>query len=344
MEARVFLLAAGLGTRLRPLTTRRPKPLVPVCGRPMLDYALAHARAHGLGPVVVNAFYLAEQVVAWAAKHEGVTVSVEAPEALGTGGGMRKAREQLADRLVALNADTLCDIDLTALLAALDHADAALALRPLAPGERYGEVRVDAEGVISTLAEHRQIPPVGAERPGTHFTGVHALRRALLDELPREGASCVVRQGYAKVLHERRIVGLLHPGLWLDVGDPELYWLTNQQMLSGALRLPLDPLLDAAWAQVGPRRVGGPEAVAGGERVTAEGPFFIGRDVVFEGDAHVGPGTILGAGARVGAGARLEGVVVWDGCLVQPDAHIRRAVVYDGLGPELSELLTLGTR
>lgn len=345
MEARVFLLAAGLGTRLRPLTSRRPKPLVPVCGRPMLDYALAHARAHGLGPVVVNAFYLADQVVAWAEKQGGdVVVSVEAPDVLGTGGGMRQAQQLLADRFVALNADTLCDVNLSALIAALDDADAALALRPLAPGETYGEVRVDAEGVISKLAEHRQIPPVGAERPGTHFTGVHALRRTLLDVLPPSGASCVVRQGYAKVLHERRIVGLLHPGLWLDVGDPELYWLTNQQVLSGALRLPLDPLPDAAWAQVGARQIGGPEAVVGGDKVKAEGPFFIGQGVVFEGDAHVGPGTILGAGARVGAGARLEGVVVWDGAVVQPGAHIRRAVVYDGLGLELSELLTLGTR
>lgn len=344
MEARVFLLAAGLGTRLRPLTTRRPKPLVPVCGRPMLDYALAHARAHGLGPIVVNAFHLAEQVVAWAAQHDDVAVSVEAPEVLGTGGGMVRAKDLLAERFVALNADTLCDVDLTGLFAALDDADAALALRPLAPGERYGEVRVDAEGVISKLAEHRQIPPVGEERGGAHFTGVHALRRAQLDVLPTTGESCIVRQGYARVLHERRIVGRAHHGLWLDVGDPELYWLTNQKMLAGDLRLPLDPLPDAAWAEVGGRRVGGPHALRGGDRVRADGPFFIGRDVVFEGDAHIGPGTILGAGARVGAGARLEGVVVWDGCLVQPDAHIRRAVVYDGLGPELSELLTLGTR
>ena len=103
-------------------------------------------------------------------------------------------------------------------------------------------------------------------------------------------------------------------------------------------------VLDAAWAQVGARQIGGPEAVVGGDKVKAEGPFFIGQGVVFEGDAHVGPGTILGAGARVGAGARLEGVVVWDGAVIQPGAHIRRAVVYDGFGLELSELLTLGTR
>ena len=81
-----FLLAAGFGTRLRPLTLVRPKPLLPVCGIPMLDYALAHVRKHGHEHVIVNAHYLWQQVAAWADLND-VTLQVELPIVLGTGGG-----------------------------------------------------------------------------------------------------------------------------------------------------------------------------------------------------------------------------------------------------------------
>ena len=105
-----FLLAAGFGTRLRPLTLVRPKPLLPVCGIPMLDYALAHVRKHGHDQVIVNAHYLWQQVAAWADR-DGVTLQVELPIVLGTGGGLRAASETLAERVVIVNADILSDVN-----------------------------------------------------------------------------------------------------------------------------------------------------------------------------------------------------------------------------------------
>ena len=109
-----FLLAAGFGTRLRPLTLLRPKPLLPVCGIPMLDYALAHVRNHGHEKILVNAHYLWEQVAVWADRN-GVTLQVELPIVLGTGGGLRAALDDLAESVVIVNADILSDVDLTAL-------------------------------------------------------------------------------------------------------------------------------------------------------------------------------------------------------------------------------------
>ncbi|MCA9495193.1 MAG: NTP transferase domain-containing protein, partial [Myxococcales bacterium] len=114
-----FVLAAGLGTRLRPLTEHRPKPLVPVCGVPLLSWSLALCARHGLRDVVVNAHWLAEQVEAWSGEREGVRVTVVTErEILGTGGGLRNVADALAERFVVLNGDVLHAVDLGALLGA----------------------------------------------------------------------------------------------------------------------------------------------------------------------------------------------------------------------------------
>ena len=122
-----FVLAAGLGTRMRPLTEHRPKPLVPVCGVPLLAYSLALCARHGLRDVVVNAHWLHEQVERWAGEREGVkvTVSTELPDVLGTGGGLKAVERDLAPVFVVLNADVLHEVDLTALRSAVRPGGAA---------------------------------------------------------------------------------------------------------------------------------------------------------------------------------------------------------------------------
>lgn len=214
MAATAFILAAGLGTRLRPLTLTTPKPLLPVGGRPMLDHVLAHARAHGHDEVVVNAYWLADQIEVWGRDKPGVTVVTEAPAVLGTGGGLRNARHLLAERFVVLNGDILSDIDLGALWRI--PAPAAMAVRPQA-------VRVH-----TPLAVHEGrvtgIEGVVGEAGGAfHFTGVHVMDRALLDLVPPEGEACVVRTVYRQIVPEGRVGALIHAGAWTDVGTLDEY-------------------------------------------------------------------------------------------------------------------------
>lgn len=212
MRATAFILAAGLGTRLRPLTLRTPKPLLPVAGRPMLDHVLAHARRHGHTRFVVNASWMPEQIVAWAADQPGVEVSVE-PVILGTGGGLRAARDRLAERFAVLNGDILSDVDLTALWAV--DAPAAMALRrqevPRHTGVSWDGRRV--RGISGV---------VGEGDPGLHFTGVHVLDRDLLDRVP-PGEQCVVRTLYRGLIPEGRVGGLIHGGAWVDIGTVPEY-------------------------------------------------------------------------------------------------------------------------
>lgn len=208
MSATAFVLAAGLGTRLRPLTLTTPKPLLPIGGRPMLDHVIAHLRAHGHEEIVVNAFWLADQIVQWASDKPGITVVVEHPLVLGTGGGLKNAAHLLAERFVVANGDILSDIDLGALWAV--DAPAVMALRPQAAPVHTGVSLVD--GVVRGISK-----VVGEGDPGLHFTGVHVLHRDVLDLVPA-GEQCIVRTAYKALIPQGVVRGVVHPGAWTDIG------------------------------------------------------------------------------------------------------------------------------
>ncbi len=208
MSATAFLLAAGLGTRLRPLTSRTPKPLLPVRGRPMLDHVLDQLRRYGHDEVVVNAYWLADQIVAWAADKPGVRVVVEAPAVLGTGGGLKNAAPLLAERFVVVNGDILSDIDLGALWAV--DAPAVMALRAQNEPAHTGVALEN--GVVTGIGAI-----VGAGDPARHFTGVHVLHRDVLDLVP-PGEQCIVRTAYKALVPRGVVRGVMHAGAWNDIG------------------------------------------------------------------------------------------------------------------------------
>ncbi|MFT5584540.1 MAG: mannose-1-phosphate guanylyltransferase [Cognaticolwellia sp.] len=323
MPAQAFLLAAGFGTRLRPLTLHRPKPLVPVCGVPMLDYALALARLHGAEEVVVNAHYLPDQIQTWAAQqHQPVHVNVETPEILGTGGGLKAVQDLLEERFVVVNGDILCDVDLAALMEDLDQADASMALRTLALDESYGNVSTDQDSTVVDLVGLATAEPTGEVDSSRHFTGVHALRRAALDRVP-EGTACIIRTAYCEMVPEKRVRGIPHDGTWFDVGTPQAYLQANLMAVRGELPLPLDPHTRAyLWLGAGTTL----------ERDGAKliGPLWLGQDVTLGAGSVIGPDVVLGDGAVIGEGATLVRSVVWDGAELAAGASLQDAIVYDG--------------
>lgn len=323
MNRDAFVLAAGFGTRLQPLTHHRPKALVPVCGVPMLAYALAACGRAGLRRVLVNAHHLPEQLLPWRGEHEGVEVDVvvEAPEILGTGGGLKAVVDRLAPRVVVVNADVLTDVDLGALREAVPPGGAALALRPHPEdAERYGIVATDATQVVVRLREIASASPVGEIALDTHFTGNHALDRDALALVP-DGFSCIVRTAYKALVPRRKVIGLRHEGLWLDVGDPAAYLLANLTVLTTDHPLPLDPFARAACAR-GPRgQVGTPPAA------TIAGCVWIGRDARVDGSSL--RDTVIGERATVPAGTTLTRCVVWDGVTV-PAGVWSDTIFHDG--------------
>jgi len=292
---RAMILAAGLGTRLRPLTLEIPKPVVPVLGRPLCGYAMEFLRSHGATEFLLNLHHgpeaVRERVDAWAAGRFPVEYAFE-PEILGTGGGIVNAREFLrGGTFVAANSDVIARFPLEEALSRHREtgALATLVLFP-DPAKRYTPVRVREDGRIAGFGEEA---PAGAFEG--FFTGYQIVEPELLAHIPPGRPSCIVRETYAPLIARGGPVhAFLSSGSFLDFGTPADY-------LGGVIAL-LAERTDGNRVFVAP-----------------------GADV--DPGAVVGPDAAIEAGASVGAGALVRRAIVWPGARVAPGARVEGGIL-----------------
>ena len=243
-----ILLAAGFGTHT-PLTNHRPKPLLPLLGRPMVDFAVAHLYNHGHRKFVVNAHHLWEKVQEWAHTPPfdvDIAVQIELPDILGTGGGLKAAEEDLAETFLIWNGDIFSDIDPEALLSGCDGYTACMALNHNDELGKTTRLMFDDAGHVTrigTLCQTEDAKELPTTKDGWHFSGIHAINRAALADVP-DGFQCIVRSGYMKWVPKRTVSALLHDGFWVDTGTPIEYWRANMAALRGEFPLPFDGWAD----------------------------------------------------------------------------------------------------
>lgn len=219
---KAMVLAAGLGLRLRPLTDARPKPLIAVAGRTMLDRALDHLAAHGVEHAVVNSHYLAGQIEAHLAKRRVPRIRISYEQTLlETGGGIANALSQLGPApFFAVNADIVWSDGASPALAGLAGRwdDAAMdALLLVHPRERA--VGYDGKGDFRLRPSGALVRRAGGESAPFVFTGVQLLHPRLFAGAPTGAFSMNIL--YDRALAAGRLFGLAHDGGWYHVGTPE---------------------------------------------------------------------------------------------------------------------------
>jgi NDP-sugar pyrophosphorylase family protein len=236
-----MILAAGFGTRLRPLTDVTPKPLLPVAGTPMIVWNLLLLKRHGIQDVVINLHHLGpmiEQALGNGARFGmRITYSRE-PVILGTGGGIKQMEPWFSgEPVLVLNGDTLFELDLTALIAFHHAHDAAatLVLRQDPEAARWGLVEVtDQSEVVRITGRGRsQSGPTSARM----FAGIHILHPRLLCMLPVGKESSIIDAYVQGIQEGDRIMGYDFDGYWNDVGTAERYAQVEQDVAAGLLKL-----------------------------------------------------------------------------------------------------------
>jgi mannose-1-phosphate guanylyltransferase len=319
-----MILAAGLGTRMRPLTRLRAKPALPVLDRPLLHWTLDALAAAGVREVAINTHHLPATVreAVGSGRRWGMRVTwSHEPRILGTGGGPRRLRRFFGDEPALLvNGDVFFQFDLAPLVARQRRTGArvALGLIPNPDPARYSAVTRDRAGRIRAIAG-RQEPFAGR---AWLFTGIHLVDPALLERLP-PGASDSVRDLYLPMLAEgARIEGVPLRGAWYDLGAPPLYLASQLAMIRK--RVPGR----ARGCHFGP---GG--TVARGARVAGS---VVGRGVVIEEGALV-EDSVLWEGSRVGAGSVVRRSIV-AGARVPTAARVVGAIVMPGRPARVSPL------
>ena len=225
---RGFILAAGLGSRLRPLTDVLPKPLVPVAGVPLLQRTIEQLVAAGVYQIGVNTFHLGEQIAAFVGDGSRfgaeITVFAEAPRILGTGGGLKNAEQFLragGDTFVLANGDVWPDFDLRALCSAHVWGSAAtLMVHRAAHRPELHQVFVRQHGPDRGQVAHIRGRPATVDSDfAVIYCGVGVYSTSVLETIPAATEACLVRRGMEPALAAGQAIGYWEPaGAWFDCG------------------------------------------------------------------------------------------------------------------------------
>ena len=313
-------MAGGQGSRLRPLTCDRPKPMVPVCNEPVMAHILRLLARGGMDDVVVTLHPMPEVVQEYFGTGEGFGVRLRylvEDDPLGTAGGVARARPYLDGTFVVVSGDAFTDIDLAEAVRFHQSrgALATLVLKAVADPGEYGIVITGADGRIRRFLEK---PGRGEVFSDHANAGIYVLEPEVLDRV-EPGRPVDFSQDLFPALLEagEPLYGWLAPsGYWSDIGTPEQYRQTHLDVMAG-------------WGADQAVRVGPGCRIAPTARLIA--PCLLGPGCEVEEGAEVGPFACLGEGCHVGRGATVRQSVLWKGCWLGPGAEVRGAVLADGV-------------
>lgn len=306
---KAMILAAGVGSRLDPLTRNVPKPMVPIVNRPVMEHIVELLKRHGFTEIMVNLYYLGDQIESYFGDGSrwGVRIHYSKEDRLwGDAGSVKRCEHFFDDTFIVIGGDDITDLDLTRLVRyhREKRAIATIALSLVDDPSEYGIALLNERGRITRFLEKPRGEVIFSNAANT---GIYVFEPEIFDLIPR-GVTYGFGANLLPLLLEQRrpFYGFLTSSYWKDVGNLRTYQQTHVDAMQGrvALRIPYPESRKYVW---------------------------IGQDVKIDPTAEIGYPVVIGNNCEIGAGAKvLENTVLGDNCVVEDNATVRESILWEG--------------
>lgn len=338
---KAMILAAGKGTRVRPLTYDLPKPMIPILGKPVMAYLIEHLHKYGVTEIMVNVSYLHEKIEEYFGEghqfdvqigysFEGYTTDSGevVPQPLGSAGGMKKIQEFggfFDDTTIVLCGDALIDLDIkSALFEHRRKGALASVITKEVPWDKvssYGVVVTDVDGRIT---EFQEKPSQQDAKSNFVSTGIYIFEPEVIDLIP-SGQVFDIGSELFPLLAEKGLpfYAQTRNYNWIDIGSVSDYWETCQSVLMGEvanLHMPGIQINDGLWV--------GLNTSIDWEGTRIEGPVYIGSGTRIEAGVHIVGPTWIGHGSHICAGAEVVRSVLFEYTRVLPNVSLNEMIVF----------------
>lgn len=320
---KAVIMAGGEGTRLRPLTSNQPKPMLPLANRPMMEHILTLLKKHGFDEVVVTVAFMARTIRNYFGDGSefGIKMTYATEDTpLGTAGSVRNAMDELDERFLVISGDVLTDLDLSAIVAEheANRAMATIGLVRVDNPLEFGIVITNDDGSIERFLEK---PTWGQVFSDTINTGIFVLEPEIFDYIEADRSVDFSSEVFPALLADgKRLFGSVAEGYWEDVGTLEAYVRAHKDVLDRQVEVEIDGFVLNENVWVGEGADVHPDA-------EVIGPVVIGPNSRVDAGARLREYSVLGANVKVRGDARLERTVVHDNAYIGEQSRLDGAVV-----------------
>jgi NDP-sugar pyrophosphorylase family protein len=328
---KAMILAAGVGSRLDPLTRNVPKPMVPIVNRPVIEHLIEKLKKSGFDEIVINVHYLGGVIRDYVGDGSkfGVKIHVEQEDQLwGDAGSLKRVEAHFQNEtFLVIGGDDISNIDISGLVAF--HKDkkatSTIATTLVDDPSQFGIVLTDEDGRINRFLEK---PKTGGAFSNTANTGVYVFEPEVFALIPSGVAFGFGNNVFPALLEAGKPLYAFHTqSYWQDVGNLQVYRQTNFDAINGKVQLGMPFTEQSPGVWVGEGAQIDPSA-------TLEAPIVIGNNATVEAGASLLANTILGDNTRIESGATLKSTILWDGASVGANTYVERCVI--GVGATVS--------
>lgn len=341
---KAIIMAGGMGTRLRPLTCEKPKPMVSILDKPVIVYIIELLKKHGIDKIGITLKYMSNEIIDFMGDGEQYGVKLQyfiEDSPLGTAGSVKNAAEFLDEDFIVISGDAITDINLTEAIENF-HKSGALATIVLSKVDvalEYGVVVLDRDGNVSRFIEKPSWSEVFSDLANT---GIYIFQPKVLDYIPYGKETDFSKDVFPALLSKReKLCGYVSNGYWCDIGDMDAYKRCQNDILNGKVNVLLDARKLTDGIYIGKRVV-----LSDSSSISA--PCYLGNDVQIGAGVQLGSYSVIGSGTRVDAGSIIINSVIGRNVQIGEDCSVIGAILTDSVQVKndciIDEMAVMGAR